>query len=288
MIMVLIPEAKDSNGKKYTVDALELLKTQNSTSNVLYDLHCVYCNVRLEFRQGSNTREAYLCTWRKEEHLDTCPISQRTRFGLNASVYDGNTVPLTSEDKNNKRDYLYKVLHTDPSRLGQSNDRKKYDADKKSGSVESKGVGTIQSSANDSAGDDNKHRSPRVMHVSAGSIDSGKIGKLLLIYGNIYRVDVFKNSAKLFLKTRSGKTEFLTSPDFFIGKRGLMDRFKLLHKFFENNSEEYEAYIFAEIQYKNQSSELQCTIYNENDIGLPRKNVSMFLYEHRNEIDDDK
>lgn len=281
--MTQIPEALDSNKKVYTPDDLEMYKLKGEHPEIFSDLHCKYCGVQLEFRQGSDSRVPYFSTWRNKEHSSECPVIQRTMYGRKYSLSNiMGLVKLSSQDKLNKRDYLYKVLHSNlnsnNSHVGKRNIGKE-DSGDKSDKLDRVNQGSLHEQSGDAV-EGQQHRSPRTKHVSAGDLNSSDVGKTLLIYGNLVNIELRDNSAVLTLTGKKGSaTKVFTSPDFFNESRpGLKDRFESLSKLVKLNKP--EAYLFVEVQFKNKSNEVIASIYNEDDVGLPKESIVLYLFKN--------
>lgn len=277
MVNYLIPEAVDEKGKIYTPEELDLIKRANPGDKLFQKLHCKYCDVRLEFRRKTKVRKAYLSTWPKLKHTGNCPLKDvLNQSGRNSS--SGGMVELSSEDKRNKRDYLFQVLHSKMPHVVKIPTRPvRQSGGNTGGPVIGTGTGTVN--PGDGGNFNRNSRSPRINHMGASELDKSLVRKTVLFYGELIRVNINDkgNAAYLVIKHGKGTLTVYTSPSYFQNNNSLVERFRALQKKINGLTEKPETYIFASVQYANGSTKLEAVIYSENDIGFPKQTLPEYL-----------
>lgn len=281
MVRYLIPEAKGEDGKIYTPEQLNSIKQEDPNNEIFQQLHCKYCGVKLEFRRETQAKKAVISTWPKCRHKDSCPIASTAQLFRKGSSYGGNIeVELSSEDKRNKRDYLYTVLHSKQkinSRDLKPRTKREIITEGQGKPKGGIGTGTINPKKGENSVRNN--RSPRINHMAAGHLDKSLIGKTVLFWGTLEQVKISGNSrsASIVLKHGNDRLDIHTSPNYFQTDKNLIKRFKSLKKKLGMLSEGPETYAFGAVQYKINSTEIEAVMYYENDMGFPKKTLSEYL-----------
>lgn len=279
MVRYLIPQAIDENGKVYTPEELDLIKRKSPKNELFRKLHCKYCKVPLEFRRKTKARKAYLSTWPKREHSGNCPLESVMNQPGRSSLPKG-MVELSSEDKRNKRDYLFQVLHSTHLPGGQGNNRGNVGDTPKRQRGNKNGTPTGRGTVDPAEGNSAKNsRSPRINHMGAGDLDKSLVGKTVLFYGRLIKVNVNSdgNVASLVIRHDKDVLTIYTSPNYFQNDENLIKRFIALKKIIKSLSEGPETYIFGAVQYRNNSTRIEAVMYSENDIGFPKKTLAEYL-----------
>lgn len=278
MVRYLIPQAIDENGKVYTPEELDLIKRKSPKNELFGKLQCKYCKVPLEFRRRTKARKAYLSTWPKRKHRGNCPLENVVNQPGRSSLSKG-MVELSSEDKRNKRDYLFQVLHSTHFPGGQGSNHGKGNPSnprRSDGDVVPTDRGTVGPAESNSA---KNSRSPRINHMGAGDLDKSLVGKTVLFYGKLIKVNVNSdgNAASLVIRYNKDVLTIYTSPNYFQNDENLIERFRALEKIVKGLSEGPETYIFGAVQYRNNSTRIEAVMYSENDIGFPKKTLAEYL-----------